>query len=136
MLDIPGGQEFAGGDRLGRLADQNPVHDDFIPNIKVPNGELMLRGNVVNRRMPVPLEFERLTRLEIGERDQNIVPRIELENCGRHTNQAAPLQSRRCSGFRRVIVKHPWCVTFWAPLAAKNAAHFHPVPRQHVQALV
>src|ERR1700674_2967073 len=84
VLDIAHRQEFSGSDGLDSLAHQNTVHDHTIANAKTLRGEFVFGRHILRESVSLASEGNPLAGFHVGEGDQNIVARIELEHVEMH----------------------------------------------------
>ncbi len=98
VLDVDGGQEFSGGDGLGRPAHKNAVHRDIVAHGEASHGELVFGGNALRKSVDFTSEFDLIAGFKVGEGDQYVVACVELEDGSVHAMNKVDrgtLQKRR-----------------------------------------
>ena len=80
MLDVAGGQRLPQADGFCCFTHDTAVHDHISAARKVLRGELMFRGYVRSQRVALARKFDLLVLFQVGERNQDVVPGIELQN--------------------------------------------------------
>ena len=94
MLYVARGQGLAQGDGLRRLSYEAAVHDHIGAGRKVQRCELMFGGYTRNQRIALARKFDLLSWFEVGERNQYVVPGIELQDLVGHISIVKQAYSR------------------------------------------
>ncbi len=85
VMKVADREQFPALDRLGRFADQHAVHDDFTLQPRdLAMANLCFAGMLETNAYASRLVLHRLTLLQIGERDQDVVAWVELQDLFLH----------------------------------------------------
>ena len=84
VLHVRRGQVFTASNGFYGAPDQDAIHDHIVADREVLSRELMFGGYVGNQSVAFALEFYLLALIQVGQRNQDIVPGIEFQYVGLH----------------------------------------------------
>jgi hypothetical protein len=73
-------KQLAAPQRLGSLSHQHAVHNHIAAYWKILCDELMFCGNIGQQQVVVASEIYKFALAQIGQRNENVVSRVELQN--------------------------------------------------------
>ena len=100
MLDVARGQGLSLADWPGCFTHQDAVHDHVSAGRQVLGRELVFGRHVRKQGIAFAREFDLFALIEVGERDQDVVPGIELQDLVSHLFYCRTgYLPARCGGF-------------------------------------
>ena len=89
MMNVVRSQERSPGNWFRSTPDDYPVHGHGRANLEIFGGEFVLGGNARQQRITIFRKIHFLAQFQINERDEDVIPRVELENFFLHSSQSS-----------------------------------------------